>query len=100
VGRPAWIILLSATGIPTSAAMVSPISVTRSARPARIFSRNPARSAGAVRDQVSNAALAARAARSTSEASPEGMRPMTSSVEALMTSKEPLPDGGVHSPPM
>jgi hypothetical protein len=53
-----------------------------------------------VRDQPSNAARAAFTARVTSFASPAGIFPITSSVDALTTSNDPLPDGGVHSPPM
>ena len=58
------------------------------------------RSATGVSLHAGKASRADATARSTSSGVPSGMRPMTSSVEALTTSMEPLPAGATHSPPM
>ena len=86
--------------MPTSPQIVSAISWLRAPMPSDMACRNLDRSCGSVCDQVSNAVFAALAARSTSSAVPSGIRPMTSSVEALITSIEPVPDDGTHAPSM
>src|SRR5690349_22612359 len=75
----------SLSGMPTSAAIVRPISSARAFRPSWIFERKAARSAGGVVAQPSNAARAAAAAASTSAGVPSGTRPMISSVDGETT---------------
>jgi hypothetical protein len=48
----------------------------------------------------SNAARAARQALSTSSAEPSGIVPMSSSVDALITSIVPFPVDDTHAPSM
>ena len=86
--------------MPTSCAIVRPISSARAFRPSWIFARNAARSAGGVAHQPSNAARAAATAAFASAASPSGTRAITSSVDAVWTSIEPLPCGATHAPSM
>ncbi len=100
VGEPAWMRVASFIGMPTSAAMVRPISSPRALRPSWIFCRKAPRSAAGVRDQPSNAARAACTAASASCASPAGMVAMTSSVDALCTAIVPAPCGATHAPSM
>jgi len=78
-------------GVPTSAEMVVAISSARAARPSFKRSSQRARSATGVAAQLSNARAAAWTARSTSSSLPLGTRPMTSSVDASMTSMPPRP---------
>ena len=52
------------------------------------------------RPQVSNAALAAATARSTSSAVPAGIVAMISSVEGFSTSMVSVPVDGTHAPSM
>jgi hypothetical protein len=59
-----------------------------------------ARSSGAVADHAGKAARAAATARSTSAATPSGIRPTTSSVAAPYTSMVPVPPEGTHDPSM
>ena len=99
-GRPAWIMLAHMRGMPISSEMTWAISSERAPRPsARRWMYLP-RSSGSVRPQLSNAALAAATALSTSSAVPSGMEPMTCSVEAFTTSMEPLPVEGTQAPSM
>ncbi len=100
VGEPAWIFVASLSGMPTSCAIVRPISSERAFSPALIFARNAARSAGGVVLHASNAARAAANGASASAASPSGMRAITSSVAAARTSIEPAPCGATHAPSM
>ena len=100
VGEPAWIFVASLSGMPTSCAIVRPISSDRAFMPSLIFARNAARSAGGVALQASKAARAAATAAFASAASPSGMRAITSSVAAAWTSIEPLPCGATHAPLM
>ena len=82
--------------MPTSPQIVSAISWLRAPRASARPWMNLPRSAGEVCDQVSKADFAAATARSTSSAVPSGMRPITSSVLALITSIEPEPVEGTH----
>ena len=101
IGRPAWTIIENVIGEPSSCEMSAAISSWRSwslQRDQRCTGRRGLRSGTWLHD--SNAARAAATARSTSSAVPSGMRPMTSSVEALTTSIVPSDDGSTHWPPM
>jgi hypothetical protein len=100
VGEPAWMRVASLIGMPTSCAIVLPISSERAFMPSLIFARKAARSAGGVAAQPSNAARAAATAELASCSSPSGIRAITSSVAAEWTSIEPLPCGAVHAPLM
>jgi hypothetical protein len=77
-------------GIPFSAVTVSAMRVARAAISSANRSRASARSPGFKSDQPvpSNARRAEVTAASTSVASPTGVRPMASSVDAEMTSVE------------
>ncbi len=100
VGRPAWMMLESFTGIPTSWAISSAISSIRAPRDSAMRRIQSARSCTEVCDQLSNAARAAATAASTSSTVPSGTEPITCSVVALITSSTPVPPGATHSPPM
>ena len=100
MGRPAWIIPAQVIGIPTSPAMTSAISPLRAASPSWRRRRYFWRSSTSVWLQAGKAALAAATALSTSAAVPLGMRPMTSSVAALITSIVPEPSEATHAPSM
>ena len=99
-GSPAWIMVESWRGIPTSREMSAAISAERSASFADIAWQAAARSCAGTCDHCSKAGRAARTARSTSSASLAGMLPMTCSVVESTTSNVPLPCGSTHSPPM
>ena len=100
IGRPAWIIAESCTGMPSSDAMRTASSSWRSWSLPEMAAHMAARSSAGVVLHDSNASRAAATARSTSAGVPCGMRPMTSSVEALTTSMVSLPSGATHWPPM
>ncbi len=100
VGRPAWIISESLSGMPTSCAITAAISSMRAPRASAIRFIQLARSSSDVADQLSNAPRAAATARSTSAALASGTLPITSSVVGFTTSIAPLPSGFTHSPPM
>ena len=100
VGEPAWMRPESLSGMPTSPQMVLAISSPRAFRPSWIFCSSVARSAGVLADQASNAARAAATAALASSAFPAGMRPMISSVDALMTLMVLSPAGLTHLPLM
>ena len=100
MGEPAWIMVASFTGMPTSPAISLPISSMRAFNPSWILKRYAARSGAGVTDHASNAARAAATAASTSAVVPSGMRPITSSVEALMTSMDFVPMGAAQWPLM
>ncbi len=92
--------MASFNGMPTSRAMILPISSERAFSPSWIFCRNAARPATGVAAHPSNAARAARTAASTSAALPSGIRAMTSSVDPQTTSILPAPAQGTHRPSM
>ena len=87
-------------GMPTSPQIVSASSWLRAPMPSDMAWMNFDRSWASVCDHVWNAVCAAATARSTSSGVPSGTRPMTSSVEALITSMWPLPVEGTHAPSM
>src|SRR4051812_43905599 len=95
VGRPAWIIVESGIGMPTSRAISAASSSERAAMAAPIARHASARSTSGVCDHVSKPARAASTARSTSSAVPSGTRPMTSSVVQYPT---PAPVALLRSP--
>jgi hypothetical protein len=88
------------SGMPTSPATSCAISIERACSPSVMRWRYLARSSREVSAQAGKAALAACTARSTSSAVPSGMRPITSSVPALITSMVPVPVDGTHAPSM
>ena len=97
-GMPAWIIVESVAGMPTSLEMRAPISSARAASPAPSFSMKPSRSSSERPDHSGKAALAAATAASTSAAVPSGTEPMTASLDGLTTSMLPSPADGAHFP--
>ncbi len=99
-GSPAWIMLAHMRGMPSSSEMVWAISSLRAARPSAMAWTYLPRSSGEVRPQVSNAALAAATARSTSAGVPAGTAAMTCSVDGLMTSMVSVPAGATQAPSM
>ena len=100
IGRPTWTSWDSHLAIPVSLEMVVAISSVRAPRASPIRLRYLARSSGDVAAQSGNAALAAATARSTSEAEPEGIVAITSSVTESMTSSVPAPSEAVQAPSM
>src|SRR6266581_7294738 len=100
VGRPAWIIIDRLSGMPTSAVTTLAMSPMRALSPSCNRWRYLARSSTGVADHARKAALAAATALSTSAAVPSGTVPMTSSVDAPMTSMAPFPVDGTHDPSM
>ncbi len=100
IGRPAWTIIASVIGEPSSCAIRPATSPWRSCSLAEMTAVRATRSSSGVALQSSKAARAAATARSTSSGVPSGTEPMTSSVAALTTSIVARDVGFTQSPPM
>ncbi len=92
--------LASGIGAPISELMVAANSPMRPWKTPMMRSSSATRSSRVVCENVSNAALAAATAASTSAWPPRAMASMASSVAGLMTSRRSSVDGATHSPLM
>ncbi len=97
---PAWARSAIDSGAPISWLIVSPMSVIRVWYTSMIRSSRASRSSTGVCDHVSNAALAAATAASTSACVPIAIVVIGSSVAGLITARVVSPSGSTHAPSM
>ena len=98
IGRPAWMMRESFSGIPTSEVTVAAISSARASSPSAIARSRRWRSATGIAAQPSKARRAAAIAARASAGVPSGIVAIARSVPASTTSSVPLPSGVTQAP--